>query len=548
MQHPPWLLLISLLLVGCPTQSADDDSASNDDDLGDDDDDDDDDSVLTWRSTLYPADWSPGFTGIDGATLHDFSYAGYARSERDLPDTSGWSTFNVTDYGADPTGATDSTAGIQAAIDAATGGGRVFLPAGDYRVDDLLLVETSGIAVVGAGPEATRIRFTRLSNMSDRGHLTLRGSPAYGPDLPLVEDEPSGSPVIRVADASSLQPGDHVDVGWVITDEFVSDHGMENFWEVSNGQWRSFFRREVLSVDVSSTPHVVTLDVPTRYQARTRDGASVRQVTGRLSEVGVEDLAIATAGEPSDAWSLDRSHGIVITGVMDGWVRNVGSFPAPAPATDDDHLASGGIKVLDSKRVTVADCVLARPQNRGGGGNGYLFEVSRSSDILFRDDVAQGGRHNFIQNWDFGTSGIVWLRTTSLDGEALTGRGGFATVGASEFHHSLAMANLIDASSTNDAWKAVNRRTFSSGAGHTATGTVFWNLGGEGTLTSFQYELGYVIGTGEELGVTTALDEGGLFAEASGSSPEDWREGLGLGATLEPASLFEDQLARRLAR
>jgi hypothetical protein len=298
---------------------------------------------------------------------------------------------------------------------------------------------------------------------------------------------------------------------------------------------------------MEASPHVVTVDIPSRYLAQTRDGASIRQVTGRLSEVGVQDLAIATAGEPSQAWSLDRSHGVVVTHVMDGWVSNVRSFAAPAPATDDDHLASGGIKILDSKRVTVADCVLARPQNRGGGGNGYLFEVSRSSDVLFRDDVAQRGRHNFIQNWDFGANGIVWLRTTSLDGESLTGRGGFSTLGASEFHHSLAMANLIDASTTNDAWKAVNRRTFSSGAGHTATQTVFWNLGGEGRLTSFQYEQGYVIGTGPQLNVVTDLSAGGLFAEASGSSPEDWREGIGLGGTLEPVSLFEDQLARRLA-
>ena len=203
--------------------------------------------------------------------------------------------------------------------------------------------------------------------------------------------------------------------------------------------------------------------------------------------------------------------------------------------------------MLDSKRVTVADCVMQLAQNRGGGGNGYLFEVSRSSDVLFRDDVGRGGRHNFIQNWDFGTSGVVWLRTTSEDGESLTSRGGFGTVGASEFHHSLAMANLIDSSSTHDAWKAVNRRTFSSGAGHTATGSVFWNLDGQGTVTSMQYGLGYVIGTGPELSVVTGLDQGGLFAEASGTAPEDWTEGLGRAAELAPDSLFEDQLERRLS-
>ena len=35
---------------------------------------------------------------------------------------------------------------------------------------------------------------------------------------------------------------------------------------------------------------------------------------------------------------------------------------------------------------------------------------------------------------------------------------------------------------------------------------------------------------------------------AEGTDPVDWLEGADLGATLEPQSLFEDQLARRLAR
>ncbi|MCO4773639.1 MAG: hypothetical protein KDA24_26640 [Deltaproteobacteria bacterium] len=555
-------LALAALLSGCGAPANDDDSGANDDDVavddddsGDDDDaandddaaDDDDTTPSSWRSELFPEDWEPTFSGSDGAFLHDFSYAGYGRSERALPDVSGWTSFDVVAQGADPTGATDSTTAIQAAIDlAGVAGGRVDFPAGTFRVDDLLTVTASGVVLVGVG-EASRIQFTRLEGMTGRGHITFSGALSAGADLPLVADGANRSHVVRVSDASSLEAGDQVDLGWTITPEFVTEHEMDAFWEVSNGQWRAFFRREVVTVDVSSTPHSVTLDVPLRYDALTRDGASLREVTGYLTEVGIQSLAVATAGEPADAWSIDRSHAVLMQSVADAWVSELTSFEAPSPATDGDHLASGGIKLLDSKRVTVQGCNLARPQNRGGGGNGYLYEVSRSSDILFADSVGTGGRHNFIQNWDFGTSGVVWLRTTSTEGRALTGRGGFGTVGASEFHHSLAMGNLIDDSVTDDAWKAVNRRTWSSGAGHTATGSVFWNLRGTGTVTSFQYGLGYVIGTGSDLDVVTGLDQGGLFAEASATAPEDWREGLGAANTLEPQSLFEAQLERRLA-
>ena len=557
-------LLLAALLFGCPgggvldddDASTDDDDvvADDDDDSGDDDTGDDDDSTPgSWRSALYPSDWTPTFTGDEDRFLHDVSYAGYHRSEAGLPqviDLLG--AFDVTMYGADPTGAVDSTPGIQAAIDAAeaAGGGDLHLPEGSYRADGLLLVDAPGVLLVGDGPDRSRLWFTSDVGMSDTSHLTFRGAAATGAELPLVVNGVPRSHEVAVDDASGVAPGDQVQVGWVITDDFVADHGMESFWAVSNGQWRAFFRREVVAVDTVSEPDVITLDVPLRYPALLRDGASVRAVSGHLTECGVHSLGLSTVGDWDAAWTTDRNHALRFDRVMDCTVRDVASFESLNSSDDRGrHLLSGGIKIIDSKRVTIADTVLERAQNRGGGGNGYLFEVSRSNEVLIRDCVGRGGRHNFIQNWDFGTSGIVWLRTTSVDGRSLpwqTDDGPW--VGFSEFHHSLAMANLIDASFTNDGWGAVNRRTFSSGAGHSATQSVFWNTTGDGEIKSFQYGHGYIIGTGPDVAVRVGLDEGGLFAEASGTAPEDWTEGLGAAATLDPPSLFEDQLARRLGR
>ena len=81
-----------------------------------------------WRSALYPEDWSTGFADSQGRFLHDFSFAGY-RNGADLPKNEDKAKFDVTDYGADNTGTSDATAGIQLAIDAAenAGGGIVFI-------------------------------------------------------------------------------------------------------------------------------------------------------------------------------------------------------------------------------------------------------------------------------------------------------------------------------------------------------------------------------------------------------------------------------------
>ena len=93
-------------------------------------------AASTWRSALYPENWTPGYTNGSGQFLHDFSYAGYEKGEKDVPAEMSGLYANVVDYGADATGANDSTSAIQSAINAVqnAGGGTVYLPAGTYKV------------------------------------------------------------------------------------------------------------------------------------------------------------------------------------------------------------------------------------------------------------------------------------------------------------------------------------------------------------------------------------------------------------------------------
>jgi hypothetical protein len=155
--------------------------------------------------------------------------------------------------------------------------------------------------------------------------------------------------------------------------------------------------------------------------------------------------------------------------------------------------------------------------------------------------VGREGRHNFIQNWGFGVTGCVWLRVHSEGGFArASDTASYGGVGYSEFHHSLATGNLIDASTFDDGFSIVNRRQESTGAGHTGTENVIWNVGGKGLVRSMQWGDGYVIGT---RGVEVATRE--VFID-EGTAPWDAVEGLDAGAALEPQSLYEDMLKRRL--
>ncbi|MBN2449443.1 MAG: hypothetical protein JXR77_03585 [Lentisphaeria bacterium] len=498
-----------------------------------------------WRSTLYPEDWEPGTTDAQGRFLHDVSYSGYRggeepplRMERPRLDVVG-------DFRADRTGEEDAHGAIQAAIDAVGAqGGVVLLPAGLYRCDGPLVVRNPGTVLRGEGPTATRLFFTSVPDRGWRNHLQVRGERQWGKDIPLAADAENRATSLLVTDPSGLAVGDDVAVGWTITLEFVAEHGMTGTWKAFNGTWRPFFLRTVTRLDREPQGCRVTVDVPLRYAAKRRDSASIRVMTGAIRECGIESLGIANAVEWGAAWRRAGAHAIGFQNAADCWVREVASFASPLPEAKGYHLQSGGILIADSKRVTVAECRLERAQNRGGGGAGYLYHVMRSNEVLTRDCTAVAGRHNFIQNWDFGSSGLVWLRCSSRDGR------GYAFLldpigyeGLCEYHHSLAMACLVDSCVLDDGWFAGNRHDWSSGAGATVTQSIFWNTTGRGRLRSWQTGHGYVIGT-SGVRVETAL--GSRPAEAT--EPEDFREGIDRAADLRPQSLYEDQRRRRLRR
>ena len=501
--------------------------------------------AAAWRSTLYPENWTPGFTTPEGRFLHDFSYAGYHNGADPLPTDHSGPVFNVAqDFAADSSGAADATSAIQAAIDAAeaAGGGIIYLPSGLYRCDGLLQVAGSHIVIRGDGPAASYLYFTRYAGMEGQIHLAFNGQLASEPVLPLAVDGENRSRVVYVSNAAGLAVGDEVSVGWTITDAFVAEHGMSGTWYSFNGQWKPFFRREVTAIDTSVSPNAVTLDVPLRYPAKIRDGAGVRRESGYLTECGIEDLSMSNAVSYAAAWENERQHLAAFRFVKDSWIRNVHSFVSPAPGAEGYHLQNSGFYLWACKRITVADCLLEKAQNRGSGGCGYLYEIGASNEVLVRDCIARHGRHNFIQNWDFGTAGCVFLRCFSTGSRnVLSPDVPISFTAYCEFHHSLAMACLIDSCTLEDGWYGGNRGSESSGAGHTVTQSVYWNTTGTGTLRSWQFGDGYIVGTGPEITVVNAL--GG--ANSAGTDPEDLEEGPGAAAALEPQSLYLAQLERR---
>ena len=88
-----------------------------------------------------------------------------------------YSDFNVIGYGADPTGVADSTVAIQAAATAAgaAGGGRVFMPQGNYSVDATITLP-EGVSLVGANWNSTNLKTTSAFGTSSSPVIALSKS------------------------------------------------------------------------------------------------------------------------------------------------------------------------------------------------------------------------------------------------------------------------------------------------------------------------------------------------------------------------------------
>jgi Endopolygalacturonase len=517
--------------------------------------------VAPWRSSLYPADWEPGHVNADGHFLHDFSYAGYQRGEVPVPTVSGPIHNVVTGYGADPTGATDSTAAIQAAIDAAgaAGGGVVYLPAGTYKVAPpqessaaSLLINKPNIVLRGAGHTQTFLHNTQ-DVMRNKSVILVRPdnmSSSYWyagtNSTPLTADLTSPTTQIPVQNAGAYSVGDLIVIRNDLTSGFIADIGMtgKSGWLSSGdsyyGRMLTFCRRVV-----GKSGNTLVIDVPTRYPIKTRDNARVLKHSAMLTEIGIEDLSIGmteTTGSLGEndhsnpetgGYNADRSFAISMRGVENGWIARVHSYK-PAGNTSA-HLLSNGIDLSLSRLITVDSCDLRHSQYKGANGNGYLITVA-GQECLVKDTHLEDGRHNISVNKMY-ASGNVMLRV-SLKGPSRV----------TDFHQFLSMSNLFDGTICDGVMLETRYRGEVPNLvpGWTSTQSVFWNTTGldygnssDGTsskrvISSYQLnKQGYVIGT-----------QGPAFAVTS----SDFVEGVGEASALIPQSLYEDQLSRRLSQ
>lgn len=524
-------------------------------------------AAVPWRSELYPENWQAPCAAVSFYTdklLQDFSYAGYRRGEVALPSRGGV-VFEATAYGADSTGRRDSTVAIQAAINAAAanGGGVVYLPAGEYRVSPqgantyCLQIAASHIVLRGAGAGKTFLLNTAYQMRGKAVIQVAASAPSTESAVNITADLPGPTRRIPVANPRQFAAGDFVRIEWSFTEEWIAEHSQQNWWSAGNAPANARTYRQVLATDAGAG--WIELDIPTRYAIKVRDNARVLKQNGVIAEVGVESLSIGNIQHPGSGWGENdyndpgkaaydthASWLIRFSYVRDSWIRAVHSQQAEANSSTA-HMLSNGISLLNCARITVQDCEMRRAQYGGGGGNGYMYRIQHSNDCLVVDSVAEFSRHGFVIS-HAGTSGNVFLRCHDRETKRATGStGSYVTNGAgSDNHMHFSHSNLWDRCHAHNSFFTASHRGSWGTVPHALTSAhaVYWNTSGSGTrypniVQSEQARYGYVIGTsGSAAGATNPT--------GGNTAPNDHIEGLGMGAFLEPSSLYLDQLARRL--
>ncbi len=271
--------------------------------------------------------------------LPDFSFAGYHCGEEPLPQVK--LTGNVKDFGAKGDGKTDDTGAFKRAIDG-TKTGALFIPEGRYLISDILWIEKPNLVLRGAGRDKTVLHFTKeleevRSNMGHNtggrptsnyswsgGFLWVKGQIRSAPVSAIVSEAKRGDQQITVETTDGLKVGQWVQVA--MTDDEKKSL-LSNLYSGDAGDTGKLLKRVTVrfASRVSAVAgKQVTLERPLRWDVRQAWQPKLMTFTPGVSEVGIEDLAIAFPAKPYDGHFTERGmNGIAMNGVANCWIRNV---------------------------------------------------------------------------------------------------------------------------------------------------------------------------------------------------------------------------------
>jgi hypothetical protein len=421
-------------------------------------------STIAETSDLWGANgerWTPQ------SRLPDFSHAGYHGGDAPLPKVP--AGVSVRDFGAKGDGVTDDTAAFQKALNTAPAGA-VEVPAGRYRITDILEINRSRIVLRGAGPSRTilffpkplqQIRPIRSATTEGRetseyswagGFVWIRGPLAERPLAEIVGEAKRGDTSLRVSRTAGFRAGQRIEIMETDTPDNTLAAALYSGDAGDTSKLFGSVRVRFVCRVVKTPADRLEIDRPLRAPIRAEWKPRVCSFEPAVAESGVEDLAFEFPVTPyAGHFNEQGFNAVAFGGVADCWARNLRIVNADSGIFCNGWFCTCDEVVYES----------AREPDRLGctGHHGFGFE---GYDNLFtRFDF----RTRFIHDLtlDHGASGNVFADGKGVD--------------LCFDHHCRAPSeNLfvnIDAGAGTRLWRSGGGKSLGK---HSAGGETFWNI------------------------------------------------------------------------
>lgn len=294
---------------------------------------------------------------------------------------------------------------LQALIDSAPEGAIIRLAEGDYRFDTAIDIKRSDISLVGAGSGETRITFTQESLAKGDLNAFLVESKSTQFAGYLKQDVPLGSDTLSLKTDHGLQVGDTVRIWQDNTAEYLDAIG-DTSWRQMDAPLRTSMAK-VVSVEGGT----VTLDRGVHFNfegeaAKVQRIDALENVTLKGFSVGYE-LGTPDKGVFENVLpELIDYQAIKLNGTVGAVVNDIEVLDGPSTAFE---FALSLDLVADSLGAHGA-------HNKGGGGNGYAFELRESYDGNFSHLEDSGMRHSVLfASWRSSVGNDIHVLSTDRD-------------------------------------------------------------------------------------------------------------------------------------
>lgn len=294
------------------------------------------------------------------------------------------------------------SADLQSLINSAPAGATIQLAAGGYALDAPLTIDRDDIAILGAGSGQTVLTVDHAGGWTGNA-ITVAGNRSWAP-IRTTADAALGDQALKLAGGHGISAGDWLWIEAENTPALIEAVG-GSAWTGDNPLRTSLVKVSAVNGDGVTLEGGVHFDFP----------------QGETAIYKVDPASNVTLA----GFSIRYSHGTATPGSYTNTLPEYTGDRAIAVQLSEDttlsdivvrDAVSGAFLFKRSSGVVASDLHADGAHNKGGGGNGYGFELKAVYDSGFTGLSDRGMRHSLVFGSHYSSAGnTVEIESTDRD-------------------------------------------------------------------------------------------------------------------------------------